>query len=892
MIKGPHAADRLHAMDKKFVYHGAKTKEISFPLGGIGTGSIGLAGNGMLIDWEIFNRPNKNGSMNAASFFAIKAERGDRPVLARLLQGDWLGSYNAANKGAPSYYVGHGSNRENAPAMPHFRRTAFTGMFPIAEVAFEDEADLLAVTLEAFNPFIPLNDRDSSIPCAIFRYRVRNVFAVELDIGLAACIANPHQVQAVNTLVRDGGMTGIRLSSEAYGSKDPAYGDVTVATDQPDVSWQTCWKRTDRFENPLELFWDEFTAPGRLTDRTYDEPHTHTDINPLLHIRSTGALCAHRTLQPGEETVFSFCIAWSFPNFVQYWNPILAEDGTPDLLRNKWRNYYASQYADSVAAAAYAFAHLPRLYGDTKRFRDSLFASTVPDSVLEAVSANLATLKSTTCLRLEDGSFYGFEGSHCTEGACEGSCTHVWNYAQSLPWLFPELDRSMIELNYRYNLQPGGKMRFRLMLPLGRDDAAARKWDDYYAATDGQLTFVSRVYKHYLMTGDLAWLQGMWPLVRRSLAYAWSADNADRWDPDRSGVLTGVQHNTLDKEMVGPNPALTSQYVLALRCAATIGRLVGADEGEAEAYERMAANGGRFVDERLFNGAFYVERSEGYGERFPGKRFFAFGDGCYVDQVVGQWYAHMLGLGYLLDRDHVRSALDAVYERNFLRAGDLVNAWRVYALDDEWGVALCRWEEGRKPERPIPYHSECWTGLEYQLASHLVYEGRIDEALSVVRAVRDRYDGEKRNPWGECEFGNHYARAMSSYALLHAFGGFRYDAGRGVMTIAPNGSRHSCRMFWCCGGAWGEWRADGDGLRIDVHYGAIRLGGIESNVWEQTEADCMLAEAAGASPACGWSAELAGTRPGCRLEGRTLRFAEPASIRAGETLRVRSMGGR
>ena len=68
-------------------YQGRNTQAISFPLGGIGTGSIGLAGNGMLIDWEIQNRPNKC-SHNGFSFLAIKAERDGEVLDARVLQGD------------------------------------------------------------------------------------------------------------------------------------------------------------------------------------------------------------------------------------------------------------------------------------------------------------------------------------------------------------------------------------------------------------------------------------------------------------------------------------------------------------------------------------------------------------------------------------------------------------------------------------------------------------------------------------------------------------------------------------------------------------------------------------------------------------------------------------
>ena len=74
-------------MKDLFTYEGRRTREISFPLGGIGSGCIGLAGNGELIDAEIFNRPNK-GSHLGFTHFAVKAERDGEVLDARVLRGD------------------------------------------------------------------------------------------------------------------------------------------------------------------------------------------------------------------------------------------------------------------------------------------------------------------------------------------------------------------------------------------------------------------------------------------------------------------------------------------------------------------------------------------------------------------------------------------------------------------------------------------------------------------------------------------------------------------------------------------------------------------------------------------------------------------------------------
>ena len=97
MKKVNQSEARPSSMDY-FTYTGDKTKEISFPLGGIGTGCIGLAGNGKLIDWEIYNRPNK-GTINGFSHFAIKAESNGKVLDARVLNGDLLPGYTGELNG-------------------------------------------------------------------------------------------------------------------------------------------------------------------------------------------------------------------------------------------------------------------------------------------------------------------------------------------------------------------------------------------------------------------------------------------------------------------------------------------------------------------------------------------------------------------------------------------------------------------------------------------------------------------------------------------------------------------------------------------------------------------------------------------------------------------------
>ena len=133
--------------------------QISFPLGGIGSGSIGLAGNGRLIDWEIFNRPNKGGT-NGFSHFALRAEEDGRVLDARVLNGDLNPPYTGQFNHQPFNSFGFGPPREYLTGLPHFRRVEFDGRFPIAELSYTDDAFPGLVRQRAFNPFIPGNGDD------------------------------------------------------------------------------------------------------------------------------------------------------------------------------------------------------------------------------------------------------------------------------------------------------------------------------------------------------------------------------------------------------------------------------------------------------------------------------------------------------------------------------------------------------------------------------------------------------------------------------------------------------------------------------------------------------------------------------------------------------------
>ncbi|MEM2885694.1 MAG: GH116 family glycosyl hydrolase, partial [Thermoproteota archaeon] len=382
-------------------------------------------------------------------------------------------------------------------------------------------------------------------------------------------------------------------------------------------------------------------------------------------------------------------------------------------------------------------------------FHDALFGSSLPGTVLDAVSSQMSIVRTNTCFRAENGDFFGFEGCGPSIGCCPMNCTHVWNYEQALAYLFPSLERTMRRVDFLVNTEPDGKMAFRTRVPT----SAYVPWD-FHPAADGQMGCILKLYREWLLCGDRGFLEELWPHAKRALEYAWTS-----WDADRDGVMEGVQHNTYDIEFHGPNTMTGTLYLGALLAASKIAEELG-DGVSARNYLDVYSKGREKVERELWNGEYYVQKC-------VGKEKFQYGSGCLSDQLLGQWFAKVVGLGYLLRKERVRKALGSIFRYNW--KGDLldhVNCQRVYAINEEAGLLVCTWPKGGRPKSPLVYADEVWTGIEYQVASHMIYEGMVEEALTMVKAARDRYDGEKRNPWNEVECGDHYARAMSSWALL------------------------------------------------------------------------------------------------------------------------------
>ncbi|HYM10578.1 MAG TPA: GH116 family glycosyl hydrolase, partial [Bryobacterales bacterium] len=560
----------------------------------------------------------------------------------------------------------------------------------------------------------------------------------------------------------------------------------------------------------------------------------------------------------GGSAEVTFLLAWHFPNLANYWNREEEYRGKP------LRTRYAERFPDAGAVAEYGLKNLPRLEGLTRRFHDAFFASTLPAPVLDAASSQASILRTTTCLYLEGRAFHAFEGSNDQSGCCPMNCTHVWNYEQTVAHLFPELERFMRRTDFLHNLRPDGSMAFRTLIPLGDT-----LWK-FKPAADGQMGCVLKVYREWQLSGDGEFLRALWPRVKQALEYAWVG-----WDADRDGVMEGEQHNTYDIEFYGPNTFTGALYLAALLAASKMATALG-DAEAAGRYHAIYERGSANLDQTCWDGDFYIQKSD------PAHPKYQYGPGCLSDQLLGQWFASVVGLGHVLPKEHVHRALDSIYRHNFQTDfRRFANPQRLHALGDDKGLLVCSWPKGGRPEIAFPYSDEVWTGSEYQAAAHMIYEGLVDEGLAVVKAARDRYDGVQRNPWNEVECGNHYARAMSSWSLVLALSGYRYSAPERSLRLAPQVNAGDFRCFYSTGTSWG--------VLSQKTTSSERTASIEVLYGRQEVADLILqAPSTGPVELSRVKNEPAVTASS-RVENGELhvKLSPPVTIEAGDLLRIR-----
>ena len=795
-------------------YEGDQLRRLAMPLGGIGTGTVSLGGRGHLQDWEIMNRPAK--SYAPASLFAVWARPSGGKATARAAEGLIDRAFHEGCGGCAVPFHG----------LPRFGHCTFAAAYPLGQVLLSDPDMPVNVRLEAFNPMVPADAEASGIPVAVLRYVLINKTHKPVRASVCGTVTNiigndGHKGQSKgnhNTFKR-AGVQGLFMQSREVERTSQQYGTMALTTTaKTGITYRQHWLSAGWWGDVID-FWDDFAADGRL-----ETPHGAGVMPPQA------SLAVSTSIAPRGQKAVTFLLSWHFPNRGpwQMGQPPLDDEAYIEDPKHGIGNHYAKQYKDAWDVAVKTARSLSTLEKQTVKFVDTFVQSDLPEAVKDAALSNASTLRTQTCFRAGDGRLYGFEGCGEWSGCCPGSCTHVWNYEHTTAFLYGDLARTMRDVEFGHTTNDLGRMDFRAGLPI-LDNARVYG----LSAADGQMGCVMKLYRDWQLCGDDAMLKQLWPIAKRALEFCWVEGG---WDADRDGVMEGCQHNTMDVEYYGPNPHCTVMYLGALRAGEQMAGHLG-DDPFASICRELFERGSRWVDEHLFNGEFFIQlvRTPGKGKTIAkglgGSADikdppFQIGPGCEVNALLGQLFAHIVGLGDLVKRSHARKQLRSFMKYNFKQGftGHFNHA-RSYAMNDESGLVMCTWPRGGRPRFPYPYAMEVWTGLEYTVAAHLAYEGMTAAAQDIVHAVRQRHDGRARNPFNEAECGHHYARAMAAWAVVIAMTGFRYQGGTQSITFAATDkpSKH----FWSNGYAWGQVQQTPSRgqtqVKLTVHHGKITV---------------------------------------------------------------------
>jgi non-lysosomal glucosylceramidase len=592
-------------------------------------------------------------------------------------------------------------------------------------------------------------------------------------------------------------------------------------------------------------------------DGGYDPLHQRDEASKPLGASLVGGVQKAVTVPAGGSTTVNFLLAWHFPNY--YGRGVGGA---------KVGHSYATRFRDAVAVADYVAEHFDRLAGQTRAWVETWYDSTLPYWLLDRTMANTSTLATTTCYRFHDGRFWAWEGIGC----CEGTCTHVWQYAQAPGRLFPALERDQRRrVDFGLALHPDGGIGMRAGLNGANEPAH-----------DGQCGRILGAYREHQMSTDGAFLAAVWPNVKKAIEYMIAQDgNGD-------GLVEGPQPNTLDADWYGKISFLASLYLAALRAGEAMAGEVG-DAAFARRCRTIADRGAQSIL-GLFNGDYFYQIEDPKHANEVGV-----GTGCYIDQVFGQTWAHWVGLGTLFDRQKQLTALRALWSYNFVpdvgpfRARFKQGRW--YAVAGDAGLLMATWPRGGENPRfkghwQYQYFNECMSGFEWQAAAHMVYEGHdqpdlLEHGLAVARAIHDRYDARLRNPYNEVECSDHYSRAMASYGVFLAVCGYEHHGPKGHLGFAPRLSPDDFRCAFTAADCWGTFtqsRTDA-GMTADVR---VRHGQLKLETLALVPRDTIRMKSA--------RVELAGAPVAATLKREGSRVvvatAGNVTVKAGQVLRV------
>ncbi|SEK74998.1 Uncharacterized protein, contains GBA2_N and DUF608 domains [Olivibacter domesticus] len=778
---------------------------IGMPVGGLHSGTVYIGGDGRLWLWQIYNQtiepchegidPKTVRWDDGTSVREIRSRDGSAYVEPAIAE-----NKRVLDQGFAIKVIYKGETFIKELKADHWEEVIFQPSYPISLITYKTSEFPVEVQFTAYAPFIPLDTESSSLPATILRLEIKNLVNEDLEMSIVGWMEN-----GANRFTAEKGK-GKKRSKVNDLERGKALLFDFSSTDKALASAQDAGTMCLACHTQDAYCIADF-SPWPVSSESFNKlEQGAAQIEKDAGEKLVGAILLGSAIEAGKSFKADYSISWHFNNL----HPKLKE-----LVKDAQAGYwYATKFKDAWEVNQYIASKWDYLTTHTELWQQTWNDSSLPHWFLDRTFVNIGTLATANTYRFASGRFWGWEGV----GACPGTCTHVWQYAQAVARIFPELER---DLRQRVDLGVGFKQDSGVILFRGENQT--------HPAIDGQAGTILRFYREHQMSSDDQFLKTNWFGIKKAVQFMLAQDkNGD-------GMIDTPMENTLDAVWEGEIAWIVGLCVAAARAAEEMANEVG-DKAFAKVCSEYVTKGRKNMEEQLYNGEYFIHRPDSV----QGRKKLGSYNTCHIDQVYGQSWAFQVGLPRVLDRDKTLSALKALWKYNFaMDVGPYIKTHvggRPYALAGEGGMVMNTNPKnepkpyGENVTWQLGYFHECMSGFEHQVAAHMMAEGMIDESLILTRVIHDRYHAAKRNPFNEIECSDHYARAMASYGTFISACGYEYHGPKGHIGFAPKVKPEDFRAAFTAAEGWGTYsQQKNNGQQrhtISLAYGELTLSSL------------------------------------------------------------------
>ena len=697
------------------------------PVGGFGAGTFSRTYRGDFARWHIKSAVHKYAPVYANQFAMFQHVAGEPAGTAQVLMN------------------GHPKNGELSSWQWDYPVGAgeYAALFPKSWYDYKWDKFPAHVVLEQFSPVLPGNYKESSYPVAVYRWHAENPTDKVVTVSVLLSWTNmggwfrtyTHDFQAVlnqgnqNHFRRENVASGPAMKgivfdrNRAVGVPNEWDGEFTIAALQTpgvEVTYQTEFLA----DGDGKSVWVPFSKDGRLADSATSWVSATEKIG--------GAIAVRFTLQPGEKKIVPMTIAWDFP---------VVEFGQGRKWNRRYTDFYGTSGSNSWTIARDGLLNAsqwseeidawqkPWVNDESKPawYRGMLFNElyVLTDGGTFWGRPVDSDPKVPTTFALLECYDYAYYGTLDVRFYASTALLKFWpvidkqvlrEFAATVPREWPELGLWVWKTQQTgqpvlHKRKKKGAVPHDLGVPEGDPFISVNEpgWQDTNDWKDLNSKFVLMVYRDYVLTGksDKAFLREMWPAMKEAITYLQQFDRGDGIPAN-----SGYPDQTYDSWVVnGISAYCGNLWLAALRAAEETARTLGENDAAAE-YRQMFAKAQKTYVEKLWNGQYFRYDMDNQSK-----------DAIQADQLAGQWYANMTGLGDLVPHEMQISALKKIFANNVMKFGNgEMGAANGMAAD---GSILRGNEQGE----------EVWAGTTFGLAALMLSEGMKEEAYKTAWGI-------------------------------------------------------------------------------------------------------------------------------------------------------------